>query len=89
MIKVEVWRPPVFLLFSRVAPKVIVDGKTVGKIKKGESFFFETTPGMHEVQVKALTTHNYTGTFELKEGSIIKVGTDVVGWYLEVVESKD
>ncbi|MBR4504788.1 MAG: hypothetical protein IKP20_07455 [Candidatus Methanomethylophilaceae archaeon] len=84
----EVWRPANYIIFVRVNPKVIVDGAEVGKIKNGESIFFETTPGEHEIQVKALTTANYKAKLDLHEGSIIKVGTDVVGWLLEAVESK-
>ena len=87
-ITIEVWRPDILILFNGVKPKIIVDGKEVGKIKHGESIFFETTPGEHEVEVKALTTHNYKGTFDLQKGTIVKVGTDLVGLYLETTTEK-
>jgi hypothetical protein len=76
------------VVFVKVTPKVLVDGKEVGKIKNGESIFFETTPGEHEIQIKALTTVNYKVKLELHEGSIVKVVTDLVGWIVVATDSK-
>ncbi|MBR2254652.1 MAG: hypothetical protein IJ856_02370 [Candidatus Methanomethylophilaceae archaeon] len=87
-IRVEIWRPKFFFMCKNT-PKVLVDGKQVGKVKDGETLEFTTTPGVHEISLKALAAVPSKATFDLRDGDVLIIDNNMVTWFLRRKEERD